>query len=719
MRGAAAALFAALLVVGMGVPTAASTAAPGEDTPEQPTDPQQARERFAALVDLIAGEARQSGSNGSDPVIDADARLHRFGDVDGDGMDDILVSNWTRDGRLYTVRSGADPTEVLAENHEIDSRGWVSVGDDLDGDGIRDLTVRAWDRDRTGERECAAVACASAEQETWGYTFSLLSGAGFETTWEETFTREETGTSAGAYPPEAYARASASGNDGYTWLRTGREGSGTLMVVERTETEGSAFGSAPEAFGIARGEDVDLALTMAGADGTARGTATFDDPHRSAFTRGLFDTIADIDGDDASDGVVVDVASVQGYAYATVNETAAGTPRPALQTDVVVVSGSDASEVWRVEREPTVGSPLGAWPVGDLDGDGGEEVYLAEILATTDGDFQYRHTVLSGADGSVVASTNTTDLALFAPFGDADGTGGEEMLRASAADGYTLDTLSVVDASMEAIWSVDASDLTQLPDLRFTDWTGDGTADLAMVHGSDPGTFMVHDGPTGDAAWARTLGDDTLETAVLPDATGAGGFDLYHLVADADDGNTTAAVDDGNFTETRARLTLVAGENGDEVWTQTVVDPERDGDHDLSSLDLDLAGVGDVDGDGGADVAVRIEGGYRSVVVTDSVSSPRGGGGAAQDGDGEGNGTDEGDDPDPLERTFVLSGTTGEVHWVDPDLAADQLPEPERDQDDLGDAEPTGADPQVPGPSAAVVAAAAAAAALLVRRRRR
>lgn len=711
MRGAAAALFTALLVVGMGLPTTASTAAPGDDAPDHPAGPEEAGERFAALVDVIVGEARQSGSNGSDPVIDADARLRRFGDVDGDGMDDILVSNWTRDGREYTVRSGADPTEVLAR-HQMDSGDWATVEGDVDGDGIRDLTVRAQDWDSTGERECAAVACASAYEETWGYTFALLSGAGFERTWEETFAREETETGARVSSIAAYGRASASGGDGYTWLETGQDGSGTLMVVEQTRTEGSAYGGAAVAYGSVSMEDADLTLTMVGVDGTIRGTATFDDPHRSARLGGLFESMADLTGDGVPDVTVLDVAAVQASAFAGVT----GTARPVLQTDVVAVSGSDGSEAWRVEREPEAGYPLDVWPVGDLDGDGGEEVYLAEaVLRPEGGGFQYRQTVMSGADGSVVVSTIPDRPGLFAPFGDADGDGDDELLHLrSVEDGVRLGVADVVDGSLEDTWSVDASDVTQLPDLEFTDWTGDGAADMAMVHGSDPGTFMVHDGPTGDVVWARTLGDDTLETAVLPDATGVGGFDLYHLVADADDGNTTAAVDGGNFTEARARLTLVAGETGDAVWTQTVVDPDRDGERNLSSLDLDLAEVGDVDGDGGGDVAVRIEEGYRGVIVAHEVSASPSGGGGAQDGDGEGNGTDE---PDPLERTFLLSGTTGEVHWVDPGIDADDLPEPERDPDDLGDTEPAGADPQVPGPSAAVVAAAVAAA-LLIRRRR-
>lgn len=686
MRGAPTVLVTVLLLVGAGLPAvAAATSASGDGSADGPTDLDGARDRFIEQVRALGLDDRQGASPTAVQIIGGDVHLRRFGDVDGDGMDDILATNWTRDGLEYAVRSGADPAEVL-DRHDLEPGVWATVGEDVDGDGVRDLTVRSTGYDRTGDGDCAEVACASAYRTTVDRGFSFVTGDGFETAWDGTFTREETYARASETAPGVYGYAYAEESDGYTWLETGPAGSGSLMVVQRTETGARAFGGAV-AYGSAWAEDRDLTLTMVGTDGTARGTATFDDPDRSAFPTDMFFGMRDHTGDGIPDPAVLDVRQTP----ASVGAGLAGTPRAALQIDVVAVSGSDASEAWRVQREPALGAPLGAWSVGDVDGEAGEELYLAEVVAAEDGTFRYRHTVMTGADGSVVASTNTSDVTLHVPFGDADGDGDDEMLRASSSDGYSFDTLAVVDDTMEPIWSVDAGDLTYLPDFEFTDWTGDGRADLAMVHGSDPRTFMVHDGPTGEIVWARTLGDDTLETAVLEDATGVGSRDLFHLVAEADDGNTTAAVDDGNFSQTRARLTLVAGETGDEIWTQTVVDPDRDGDRDLSALDLDLAGVGDVDGHGGDDVAVRIEEGYRG-------------------------GEDEG--TDPLERTFLLSGTTGQVHWVDPGLPADEVPEPEREEDEeLGDAEPAGADPAVPAPSAGLVALAAVAA-LLIRRQR-
>ena len=191
--------------------------------------------------------------------------------------------------------------------------------------------------------------------------------------------------------------------------------------------------------------------------------------------------------------------------------------------------------------------------VGDLDGDGGSEFVLAAAtptLACPEGAIEVR----SGYTGAVrlrMCDPSATQRfgSLIVPVGDLDGDGlGEIAVTATGLPGPgSVSIVSAVDGRVHFTWKPGADrDFFGRAVAAVGDTDGDGIADIAV--GSDAGD--------DDSLWGELFGDST------------------------------------------PSVRLYSGRTGEELW-------QEDGDDDYwFRFGTDLAGVGDVDGDGIPDVAV-------------------------------------------------------------------------------------------------------------------
>jgi hypothetical protein len=544
--------------------------------------------------------------------------LAPLGDVDGDGADDLaqITTRLTFDDEggveelksTVTARSGRDFSKALW-TFEAPAGEAIVPMPDLDGDGVDDLAALRDSGSGSGSGTSAVVA----------YLYQIESDLSLDLTFLSGRTGAKIGT---ASMPSSfdytfgYVSAVAAGvfatdyRFGYTFLHAPEPGSLGFSTMEQRYTWVYLFTLVAGRSVSASTED--LAVRGVAVDGSALFDREFRDPVRTVSGH----VVADLDGDGLVDAAVGDLlAPIE----------------PLLGESVVrptYTGFGKAGTLWSVDRMPVLAAE-GPHPVGDLDGDGGEDLQVFELGATG-----IRTLVLSGKDGRTLADTGEqATLRGLVPFGDGDGDGKRDALYVEIAPDAI--TVGLSGADMKPRWTAPFAmeDEPMGPGLArdggSIDFTGDGLPDLLVARGvegsigmsyeyTDEGgfrtasyepfsyTLQAFAGVDGRVAWSRDIAS-ALPLHSCGDLDGRGGADLCIPLLEGPKEQLAG----GELSGATLRLLVVAGEDGTTLLDQVLRSP--------GTLPIDAPGwltatalaAGDLDGDGSSEVAVRLQE-YRS-----------------------------------------------------------------------------------------------------------
>ena len=370
------------------------------------------------------------------------------GDVDGDGLDDVIIGanradpNGSDSGRAYVVFGKADTepvqlAEIVAGNggfalhgEAMDDNAGISVSraGDVDGDGLDDVIVGAQYADANGGDSGRAYV-----------VFGKADGAGVDL--------EDVAAGVGGFSLEGEA---AGDRAGFSVSGIGDVNGDDLddVVVGAffAAPSGDASGRAYVVFGKVDTDAVDLADIAAGDGGFAiDGEAAYDNAAISVRGAG------DIDGDGIGDLVI-------GAPYADINGSDAGRgyvvfgkadTDPVLLADIAAGVGGFAID--GAEASDYAGFPISG--AGDIDGDGLDDVLVGAFRADT--------AAVASGRAYVVFGKPDGDAVLLADVGLGVG-------------GFPIDGVAAPDEAGRAMSGVG-------------DLDGDGRDDLVVgAPGSDP-----------------------------------------------------------------------------------------------------------------------------------------------------------------------------------------------------------------------------------------
>lgn len=326
--------------------------------------------------------------------------------------------------------------------------------------------------------------------------------------------------------------------------------------------------------------------------------------------------LADVDGDGKLDAVLLDTLVRQAID--------AGMVQTDLYEPSVVAYGSDGSLAWRADFPQMQGDVFAPLLVGDVDGDGGDDVAFTVRTSTPLTGSAYTLRVLVGADGAVLASAGTPLPLNARPFGDIDGDGKEEMLVQDFSG--DVPQAFAAGADLRPRWSVALDDTVILnndgPGRRMTDLTGDGRPDLAYAREFDGGqssrttctdgdcvTEREFDpfqfkldvlGSDGKPVWTKEL-SNLLSYNDVPDLDGRGGVDIavLHLEGDAE------TIKKGDLRGANVTLEVFAGEDGATLLRHELRGEDKPLTRD-SVPSVSLVALGDLDGRGGSELGIGL-----------------------------------------------------------------------------------------------------------------
>ena len=409
------------------------------------------------------------------------------GDVDGDGLDDILVgAHYTNDGgtaagSAYVVLGkslGASGTfELAAADHTLvgeeaeDYAGLrVASAGDVDGDGLDDILVAAYAND-TGGNNAGSV-----------YVILGASLAGVSTLDLSAADHRLVGEAAQDYAGTSIASAGDVDGDGLDDILVGMSGGGGGAYL----IYGKSLGGAQT-------------INLSSADVRIGGEHSYDQAGVSLASAG------DVDGDGLADILVgahygSEAGSSSGSAYLIYGKSLAG-------SSTFNLSDADHQFVGAGEYNFAGSSVAGA---GDVDGDGFDDI-LVGAYGNSDGGLYAgsAYVILAASLGSSpsmslsqadhqLVGVMISDMAGFsvAGAGDVDGDGLDDVLvGAMGNDDGAKDagsTYIVLGASMATVGNIDLSQADhQLMGEHEGDYSALGVAGAGDVNGDGHGDILV------------------------------------------------------------------------------------------------------------------------------------------------------------------------------------------------------------------------------------
>jgi outer membrane protein assembly factor BamB len=583
------------LAATMAVPAASAWNLQNSRTPPAP--------EFAAWTIAFG---RISYADSPDLGTAAQAVTCALGDIDDDGVGDLLVhvkDTATGLPRLKAL-SGPDFQKIL---WQVATRGdrYLQCAPDLNLDGLADPVMTL-----ASQAGGTAGASGAVKDESVDRAMQVLDGASGESLIRRQ--HKDTQTTAGPSMGSTGASADSSAQADLLPATAGAE------VLLKTEVQQSQLLGLPDALpvaGLTATARHAAEMQLLDAQGAVHGTIKIDSPGVDPLAlapipmgRGL-----------------PNVAALTAQTVSPVKEAASQVPTLSLYNP-------DGSLAWSVALDATEGLPVLLPRAGDLNLDGVEDIIVenvpTDVQATAAGQFR----ILSGLDGQVLLDSGSPVKGLMAalPLGALpDGT--PTILSAKQVQGSATLTLSVLDATGKAVWSLDVEpgsipvnarlDAYTGDPLGFTDLTGDGLPDIGVA-AKKGGAFALQaiDGATGQVAWTASLADVDHVVPVSPGATLGQVTSATRTIP-----GDLLAIGPANAG---TALTLLDGATGKVVWTVKGALPAG-----AAMAFVDAQAAGDLNKDGVQDVLATV---------------------TATTADGDA----------PKQAIYALSGLDGETMWA-------------------------------------------------------
>lgn len=498
-----------------------------------------------------------------------------LGDVNGDDVGDLLVLlRETAEGPLLAqARAGPDFSTILWQVPSTAERT-VRCAPDITGDGVADPV--------TSLASQADQASGPVDDRSVDRAMQVVDGA----TGEAMMHRQHQDSHQGAGSSEAGVAANSSATAELL------PASASAQAYLQTEVQQSGLTDLPDA------------LPVSSLTGTARETAEM----QLLNAQGAVVGTISIDEPGVDPMAMAPVPVGTGLPDVAVLTAKTATPVEEATQRVPTLSryNPDGSLAWSVDLEATQGVPMLAPQAGDLNMDGVQEIIVTTAERGVQATPAAQYQVLSGLDGQALFDSGAPADGVVAalPLGSLpDGT--PALLSAVQADGAANMTLTALDASGEAAWSVDvaagavpinlARDAYTGDPVGFTDLTGDGVPDVATATvEADALVLTAVNGTSGAIDWTASVAGAArvVPVSAVADARAA-------ATANASV-STTDLLAIGNDTAGPV-MTLVHGTSGEVVWRVTAELPDE---AELASIAAQAAG--DLDADGIQDVVATV-----------------------------------------------------------------------------------------------------------------